>query len=449
MAHITWAVRCSVWLVSCFVLSLLGVTVADDQKVKEVTADSGWYRWEGTADGWIRKQGFTNIHGYAERPDDKVVETVTVEWQQPTLDTLGNNCKVRGRLVVPTGDPPGSRPVDWLQGIAVYMGTTPGAQPEWSHGMRETDTICETDSLKASGEFSLRIDVHALAFDRTTPQAFQFGLALAQHTPVGKSSQVVTWESTAPAILSSVQMLTVPAIAKPSRELELINRASGWPFANPDGVTLVQAANALQRLGKVRALATLEQYVKLTSEEGYFESRDRNEIVFWIIHLLFEPIRTNERIPPPAIAVFLVDRESPQAANWPHDPLAIIGDVPFMVGIQIGMGGMPEPPEDRIAWARRYGVLRDQPLQPSVNPILAAHTLLESRQFQLLVEYHRRTATSAIRSQALAMAPSVLQPFPAQEHDEPLTDRQWAELVAAAQHRAIHWDNEQERFVAD
>ena len=105
-------------LVSCFVLSLLGVTVADDQKVKEVTADSGWYRWEGTADGWIRKQGFTNIHGYAERPDDKVVETVTVEWQQPTLDTLGNNCKVRGRLVVPTGDPPGSRPVDWLQGIA-------------------------------------------------------------------------------------------------------------------------------------------------------------------------------------------------------------------------------------------------------------------------------------------------------------------------------------------
>ena len=216
--------------------------------------------------------------------------------------------------------------------------------------MRETDTICETDILKASGEFSLRIDVHALAFDRTTPQAFQFGLALAQHTPVGKSSQVVTWESTAPAILSSVQMLTVPAIAKPSRELELIDCASGWPFANPDGVTLVQAANVLQRLGKVRALATLEQYVKLTSEEGYFESRDRNEIVFWIIHLLFEPIRTNERIPPPAIAVFLVDRESPQAANWPHDPLAIIGDVPFMVGIQIGMGGMPEPPEDRIAW---------------------------------------------------------------------------------------------------
>ena len=90
-----------------------------------------------------------------------------------------------------------------------------------------------------------------------------------------------------------------------------------------------------------------------------------------------------------------------------------MGDLPFMVGVRIGMGGMPEPPEDRIAWARRYCVLRDQPLQPSVNPILAAQTLLESRQFQLLDEYHRRTATSEIRSQALAMAHGLLPPFPA------------------------------------
>ncbi len=449
MAYITCAVRCSVWFVSYFVLSLLGVTVADEQVVKEVTANSGWYHWTGTGDGWTRQQGFTNIHGFAERPDDEVLETVTIEWQQPTLDTLGNKITVRGRLIVPVGDPPGSRPVDWLQGISVYMSTKPGAQPEWSHGMRETDTICETDILQASGEFSLRIDVHELAFDRTMPQAFQFGLALAQHTTNGKNSQIVTWESTTPAILSSVQMLTVPAVAKPSHELELINRASGWPFSNPDGVTLVQAVNALQRLGEDRALATLEQYVKLTNEEGYYESRDRSEIVFWILHVLFEPIRIDERIPPPAIAVFLIQPESPQAANWPHDPLAIIGDVPFMVGIRIGMGGMPEPPGDRIAWTRRNCVLRDQPLQPSVNPILAAQTLLESRQFQLLDESQRHTATSAIRSQALAMTPSVLQSFPAHKNVAPEADRQWAEIVAAAQRHAIHWDNEQERFVAD
>ena len=102
---------------------------------------------------------------------------------------------------------------------------------------------------KASGEFSLQIDVHDLAFDRTTPQTFSSDWRWPS-IAFGKSSQVVSWESTAPAILSSVQMLTVPAIAKPSRELELINRASGWPFSNPNGVTLVQAVNALQRLGK-------------------------------------------------------------------------------------------------------------------------------------------------------------------------------------------------------
>ena len=449
MAHITFVFRCRAWFMSCFILSLLGMVVADEQAVDEVTAESGWSYSASSGDGWIRQQRYANIHGFAERPDEKVLETVTVEWQQPTLDTLGNTFTVRGRLVVPASDPPGSRPVDWFQGIALYMGTTPGAQPEWSHGMCATDTTYETVFLQASGEFSLRIDVHELAFDRTTPQTFQFGLALAQHTTTGKSSQIVTWESTTPAILSSVQMLTVPAIAKPSHELELINRASDWPFSNPDGVMLVQAVNALQRLSKDRALATLEQFVELTREEGYYESRDRSEIVFWIVHVLFEPIRTDERIPPPAIAVFLIHRESPQATNWPHDPLAIIGDLPFMVGVRIGMGGMPESPEDRLAWVRRNCVLRDQPLQPSVNPILTAQTLLESRQFQLLNEYDRREATSAIRSQALAMTPSVPLPIPAHTRDAREADRQWAAIVAAAQGHALHWDNEQERFVAD
>ena len=163
-----------------------------------------------------------------------------------------------------------------------------------------------------------------------------------------------------------------------------------------------------QPLGKERALAVLEEYVALTRRFDYFSDQ---EIVFWIIRLLFEPIRLDDRIPVPGIAVFLVDRGSAEALQWPLNPMAVSADVPFMVGRRSD-GGHAEPPSSHIRWARLHGVIRDDPLVPTANPLAAAEAILNSRGFKALDDFSRAQATEAIRSQALAMVEGIVQPNP-------------------------------------
>lgn len=419
----------------------IGDVGAEDVQVSATSAGSSWH-W--TPDEWVYTEEYEEIQGYAQRPDDDVLQSMTVEWQPPELDALGNFCTVRGRLSVPGNGAEGRRPVDWFQGVTVYMAKTPGSKPDWSAGMNQVDTLDDTTLVSTAGEFAAVIDVRKTQHDRTLPEPFQFGLALAQHTITSKSNQQVVWDSKAPAMAATVQMQTVPAAGRLSRELELINRASGWPFQHPNGVDLIRAVNALQRLGKERALATLEEYAEMTSGIGYFEEQ---EIVFWIVRTLFEPIRLDDRIPRPLIAVWLDDEELPPSARWPLNPMAVVDDVPFMLGHQVGMGGVPEPPAWQIEWARRHGVVRDAPLKPAMSPLLAAEVILGSHQFRQLDEYARDEATRSVRAQAYAMAAGLLPPITTERLDDTEEEIQWRNLVEESAVQEIRWDAGREEFV--
>jgi len=289
----------------------------------------------------------------------------------------------------------------------------------------------------------VRLDRRKSQHDRSRHQPLQFGLALARHLETGKGGQQVVWNSRAPAISATVKMLDVPAAAKLSRELELINSASGWPSSDPNGAALIRAVNALQQLGKERALATLEEYVDLTDSSDY---HSESEIVFWIIRVLFEPIRLNDRIPCPMIAVFLVDEKSAAAPHWPLNPMAIVDDVPFMVGHQCGGSGIPEHPSSHIEWARRHGVVRDEPLRPT-NPVVAAQALQDSQPFQQLDEVSRTQATRLVRSQARAMVDTILPVAPAEDLDDGEADRQWHALVQQVDQHEIRWNAEHQESV--
>jgi hypothetical protein len=426
-------------LLICVVPPVISAPPDDDY---EVRASSGGGSWRGSLQEWTRSTVYTNIRDYADRPDEQTLNALTIEWQKPELDTLGNLCTIRGQLKMPDNARKGAKPITWLQGLTFYMGTTPGAQPNWSTGMSQADTLYETAATSPSGRFQVRFDLRETKYDRDHVQSFQFGVALAKHIVISKTSHNVVWNSRTPAIDSTLQMLSVPAAPALSRELQLINRASRWPFTNPNGVELIRAVNALRPLGKERALAVLEQYAELARSYGPFSDQ---EIVFWIIRLLFEPIRLDDRIPRPGIAVFLVDRQSLAAMNWPLDPMAVSGDIPFMVGRQIMMGGGAlEKPSSHIRWARLHGVIRDDPLVPTANPLAAAEAILGSRRFKALDDFSRDQATEAIRSQALAMVKGAPQLNRAREE---ISDDEWrAHLKAAAEH-GIHWDAKHEQFV--
>jgi hypothetical protein len=408
----------------------------------EVRASSGRIEWHWTPQEWTYSKAYTDIKDYSDQPDEQTLNSLSVEWQNPELDALGNLCTVRGLVKMFDNGQKRTQPVTWFQGVTIYLGTTPCAEPGWSRGMSQADTIHATAVTSPSGKFQVCFDMRKTKYDRVRVQSFQYGVALAKHIVNDKTSHNVVWNSRTPVIPSSIRMLSVPAAQRLSRELQLINRASRWAFSTPNGVELIRAVNALQPLGKERALAVLEEYVALTRRFDYFSDQ---EIVFWIIRLLFEPIRLDDRIPVPAIAVFLVDRGSAEALQWPLNPMAVSAGVPFMVGWHVAMGGHPEAPSSHILWARLHGVIRDDPLAPTANPLAAAEAILEGRSFKALDDFSRAQATGAIRSQALAMVEGVLQSNRAREG---AGDDGWSASLKAAAERGIRWDATRQQFAA-
>jgi hypothetical protein len=415
----------------------------------DVRASPGRMSGQWTPVEWTFSPAYHDIKDYADRPDERTLNTLGVDWQDPELDALGNLCTVRGRVRMADNGQGRTQPITWFQGVTVYLGTTPGARPDWSRGMSEIDAVGETAVTSPTGKFHVGFDLRKTKYDRVHVKSFQFGVAMAKHIVNNKTSHEVVWNSRTPAIPATVQMLSVPAAPALSRELQLINRASRWPFSNPNGVELIRAVNALQPLGKERALTVLQKYAELTRSFDYGSDQ---EIVFWIIRLLFKPIRPEDRIPPPATGVSLDERplrleRRPfvEELNWPLNPLAVSADVPFMVGTRVGAGsGQSELPSTYIDWARLHGVIRDGPLVPTANPVAAAETILESYKFMGLDDFSRAEATKAIRLQASAMVEGLLQPIRASEAAR--NDR-WRALLRVAEERGIHWDAKGEQFV--
>jgi hypothetical protein len=415
------------------------------QRVELNTSDSsgGSTQWTRSGDTWEQIDYHPDTREYGARPEDNTLKSITVVWKPLELDALGHLCRVRGQLRIPTQTPGHTEPINWFQGVSIYLAMQPDTKLDWTNGIDLNSAVGKTDVVNTSGEFSLsfdlRDDVH---HNRKLVQSFQFGLALATHA----DGQRVHWTSRTPAIPASLAMLSLPAARPLSRELELIDAAACWPFSDPKGVELIRAVNALRPLGKDQALATLEKYVELTKDSQY--TFDGQEIVFWIIRLLFEPIRLEDRIPSPAIAVFLVEDNSPEAHFWPLNPIELVEGIPFMVGRRIGLGGHPEHPSSHIQWARRHGVIRDEPLIPTKNPLAAAEALLTSPRFRQLDEWARESGTDSIRSQALAMIGDLVKPLPKKHRTKSQQNLDWADRLAEAEKLQIHWDPKQEKFGA-
>src|SRR5579872_873135 len=157
----------------------------------------------GGSSTWTPEEWTTSAYedaaGYADRPDDQTLKEIRVEWQKPDLDALGNFCRVRGRLQVLDRATQKKKSVDWLQGLEVYMAMAPDARPDWSRGTNQSDTLSHNLVAKKSGDFEVLFDLRKSRHNRARARTFQFGVALAKHTPASGTMQRVDWTSRAPA----------------------------------------------------------------------------------------------------------------------------------------------------------------------------------------------------------------------------------------------------------
>ena len=126
---------------------------------------------------------------------------------------------------------------------------------------------------------------------------------------------------------------------------------------NPSFVT--DAVNALQSLGKEKALAQIDSYLA---------SRDKQNVVqglFWVLRVLFE-MPPGRGYPPVRIGQPTIPAPT-DAAKLPRFPIVMIRSVPFLAADKYILGGKAEPVDIHVAYYRAHGVLIEQPLAPPVS----------------------------------------------------------------------------------
>ncbi len=139
----------------------------------------------------------------------------------------------------------------------------------------------------------------------------------------------------------------------------LLERADNTSIENYNPNYVIQAVNALQPLGKEKALEQIESYL---------ESRSRGADaygLFWVLRVLFE-VPIEQDFPP--VLIGQPDISPPaDLRRLPRFPIVMIQDIPFLVVRRYDLGGLPESVEAHVAYFRVHGVLRQQPLFPPAS----------------------------------------------------------------------------------
>ena len=139
----------------------------------------------------------------------------------------------------------------------------------------------------------------------------------------------------------------------------LLDQASTMHFEDYNPVYVIQAVNALQPLGKGKALERIESYL---------ESRDKNKDaygLFWVLRVLFE-VPAKQGFPPARLGKPTIAPPA-KPETLPRFPIAMIKDIPFLVIRGYFLRGLPEPVEAHVDYFRAHGSLREQVLAPPAS----------------------------------------------------------------------------------
>ncbi|MBI5487590.1 MAG: hypothetical protein HY905_09675 [Deltaproteobacteria bacterium] len=134
---------------------------------------------------------------------------------------------------------------------------------------------------------------------------------------------------------------------------------------------LIRAVNALQPLGKERALAAISEYLRVVSpyEDGGYEG------TLLVLRTLFDVPEAEGGLPP-----MLVGAPSPPAPEdpglLPRFPLLFAGDIPFLAVRGYMLGGEAQPPGQHVEYYREHGAIRAAPLRPADDPLGALEEAL-------------------------------------------------------------------------
>lgn len=228
-----------------------------------------------------------------------------------------------------------------------------------------------------------------------------------------------------------------PLTAMPEPELRrLLELLAAVPSYDDtlEPLALVRAVNALHALGKDRALAVVDEFLRVSS---WLDDPGR-EGVFLVMRALFD-------VPAAGMPPMMVGAPSPappqDPALAPRFPLVIVDDVPFKLVRGYMLAGHAEPPEDDVAAFRKVGVVRKRPLAPTPRALDAIDAWLAGPDARILGVDRAYVMDQALRLFGTVFVPADRGP------DTWIPDpTRWAVHRAAVRALRATWNTAQQRF---
>ena len=173
-----------------------------------------------------------------------------------------------------------------------------------------------------------------------------------------------------------------------------------------DARKVIRAVNTLQPLGKARALAAIEEFLRVTPAHD-----PAREGIFLVLRALFEVPSNLDNMPTMYVGQPYPMPPADRTLS-PRFPLVLEGDVPFHLVVSFGLFGVPEVPERHCASFRRDGVIRDRPLVPTNDPIGALDLFMQSSRWRFVDRHgqmnNRVLADRNLRRQLLRLLDTVI-----------------------------------------
>ena len=212
---------------------------------------------------------------------------------------------------------------------------------------------------------------------------------------------------------------------------------------------LIRAVNALQLLGKEKALKALWAYDRLAHDLSY-EERQKYQVdeyrILPLVRLLFEG--PGGRRPP-----FLLgagDVADPGDDSWPLFPIVLVQDVPFMMVSGYALAGKAQSASAHLRG--ELGPMRAAPLAPRATPLDAADELTQSAVWKSLKlgPGNEGRKKWQIRRQALGAVASIFALRPEESSNDCCvdpTETQWRAAVERAASSGLIWSPEIQDFI--
>ncbi|HJZ59890.1 MAG TPA: hypothetical protein VKE74_33420, partial [Gemmataceae bacterium] len=227
--------------------------------------------------------------------------------------------------------------------------------------------------------------------------------------------------------------------------LRLIDTAPSYNAGyHYDPLAVIRAVNALQALGKEKALAAIAEYLRVSS---HFHDPGR-EGVFLVLRVLFD-------VPPdpghmPHMSVGAPWPEAPaDPKRLPRFPILLQDGVPLLLVAGYTLAGRAEQPESHVEYFRKHGRLRDGPLVPAGDPLGLLSPAVKAAGWPPGTDDGHR-ASLLIANQLLALVDTVYR-READRHGirfwpDGNPDREWKVVAAAVAKLDIRWDRGKQRY---